>query len=68
MNEWLVVDVDMTDLPIRESNRTYERASFGFMQKEKGKVRNSSVLSRKENLVKYLVAYLIPLVFIVSLN
>ncbi len=36
MNEWLTVDVDMTDLSIRESSRTYEKASSGFMQKGKG--------------------------------
>jgi len=36
-NKWLVVDVDMTGLPVSPSSRTYERATFGFMQKEKGK-------------------------------
>ncbi len=36
-NEWLIVDVDMTGLPVSPSTRTYEGAAFGFMQKEKGK-------------------------------
>jgi hypothetical protein len=35
--EWLVVDVDMTGLPVSPTSRTYEGASFGFMQKETGK-------------------------------
>jgi len=37
LNEWLTVDVDMTGLPVSPSSRTYEGATFGFMQKEKGK-------------------------------
>lgn len=36
-NEWLIVDVDMTGLPVSPSSRTYEGATFGFMQKDKGK-------------------------------
>jgi len=36
-NEWLIVDVDMTGLSVSPTSRTYERATFGFMQKEKGK-------------------------------
>jgi len=36
-NEWLIVDVDMTGLPVSPSSKTYEGATFGFMQKEKGK-------------------------------
>ena len=36
-NDWLIVDVDMTGLPVSPSSRTYEGATFGFMQKEKGK-------------------------------
>lgn len=36
-NDWLIVDVDMTGLSVRPSSRTYEGATFGFMQKEKGK-------------------------------
>jgi len=36
-NEWLVVDVDMSGLPVNPGTGTYERASLGSMQKEKGK-------------------------------
>lgn len=36
-NEWLIVDVDMTGLPVSPGSKTYEKAAFGFMQKEKGK-------------------------------
>ncbi len=36
-NEWLVIDVDMSGLPVNPGTGTYERASIGFMQKEKGK-------------------------------
>jgi len=35
--EWLIVDVDMTGLPVSPGSKTYEKAAFGFMQKEKGK-------------------------------
>ncbi|MBT9162361.1 MAG: hypothetical protein DDT27_00919 [Dehalococcoidia bacterium] len=37
VNEWLIVDVDMTGLPVSPTSRTYEGAAFGFMQKDKGK-------------------------------
>ena len=36
-NEWLVVDVNMSTLPVNPGTGTYERASLEFMQKEKGK-------------------------------
>lgn len=36
-DEHLIVDVDMTGLPVSPSSKTYEGATFGFMQKEKGK-------------------------------
>jgi len=36
-NEWLIVDVDMSGLPVNPGTGTYEGASLGFMQKEKGK-------------------------------
>jgi len=35
--QWLVVDVDMTALPVSPTSRTYEGATFGFMHKETGK-------------------------------
>ena len=34
VSEWLVVDVDMTGLPVSPTSKTYEGAAFGFMQKE----------------------------------
>ncbi|MBT9176053.1 MAG: hypothetical protein DDT20_00355 [Firmicutes bacterium] len=37
VNEWLVVDVDMTGLPVSPTSKTYEGAAFGFMQEETGK-------------------------------
>ncbi|MCL0060612.1 transposase [Dehalococcoidia bacterium] len=37
VSEWLVVDVDMTGLPVSPTSKTYEGATFGFMQKETGK-------------------------------
>jgi len=37
VNEWLVVDVDMTGLPVSPASKTYEGAAFGFMQEETGK-------------------------------
>jgi hypothetical protein len=37
VNEWLVVDIDMTGLPVTPTSKTYEGAAFGFMQKETGK-------------------------------
>ena len=37
LNEWLVVDIDMSGLPVNPGTGTYERASLEFMQKEKGK-------------------------------
>jgi hypothetical protein len=37
VSEWLVVDVDMTGLPVSPTSKTYEGAAFGFMQKETGK-------------------------------
>lgn len=36
-NEWLIVDVDMTGLQVSPSSSTYEGATFGYMQKGKGK-------------------------------
>ncbi|MCK4418415.1 hypothetical protein KAV79_01265 [Candidatus Aerophobetes bacterium] len=36
-NEWPTVDVDMSGLSVSLSSRTYEKATFRFMQKEKGK-------------------------------
>ncbi|GFP43616.1 hypothetical protein HKBW3C_02746, partial [Candidatus Hakubella thermalkaliphila] len=37
VNEWLVVDVDMTGLPVSPTSKTYEGAAFRFMQKGTGK-------------------------------
>ncbi|MCL0041374.1 hypothetical protein M1N08_01330 [Dehalococcoidia bacterium] len=37
VSEWLVVDVDMTGLPVSPTSKTCEGAAFGFMQKETGK-------------------------------
>lgn len=37
VDEWLVVDLDMTGLPVSPSSKTYEGAAFGFMQEETGK-------------------------------
>lgn len=37
VSELLVVDVDMTGLPVSPTSKTYEGAAFGFMQKETGK-------------------------------
>lgn len=34
---WLVVDIDMTGLPVSPTSTTYQGAAFGFMQKQKGK-------------------------------
>ncbi|MCK4419606.1 hypothetical protein KAV79_07335 [Candidatus Aerophobetes bacterium] len=36
-NEWLVVDVNMSTLPVDPGTGTHERVSLEFMQKEKGK-------------------------------
>jgi hypothetical protein len=37
VSEWLVVDLDLTGLPVSPTSKTYEGAAFGFMQKETGK-------------------------------